>query len=87
MKPYTKASNIFTANNYKYPITSVETGNTYEIVIYPYRMDEEKYLEGCFVTLRKKGKLFFKQVCNMRVENEDGKISIAYINYDNMIII
>lgn len=80
MKPYTKASNAFTANNYKYPITSKETDNTYEVVIYPYGMNEERYLEGCIATLRKKKLIFSRNLLTRFLDNNEGKITITYIN-------
>ena len=64
MTNYTK-SNIFDGKKYKYPITSQETGNTYEVMIHPYGLDDERYLDGCIVSLRRKRFLFSKELYNM----------------------
>lgn len=82
MKPYTK-TNTFDGKKYKYPITSQETGNTYKVVIHPYGMDDGKYIDGCVVSLRKKGFLFSKEICNRFFDNKNGKIVVAYFGHKN----
>ena len=84
MTNYTK-SNIFDGKNYKYPITSQETGNTYEVMIHPYGLDDERYLDGCIVSLRRKRFLFSKELYNMSFDNENGKMKMNYINFKSKV--
>lgn len=81
MKVYTKKS-LWDGMNYKYPITNKDTGNTYEVVIHPYGMDDERYLEGCIVSLRKKKWLSSKEILKRCFENNDGKIDISNLSSD-----
>jgi hypothetical protein len=65
----------------KYPIKSKESGNTYEVEIYPYRAEDSRYLEGCIVTLYSKKWIFKTQLRQSQFDNNDGKISISYFSH------
>jgi len=74
MKNYTYRGCI----NSKYPIVSSETGNKYEVEISPYGQDDARYLEGCVITLNKKGRIFSTQLITRHFSNNNGKIKLEY---------
>jgi hypothetical protein len=77
MKSYTKRGKNY--KNLKFPITSKVTGRQYIVEIYPYGMNDDRYLEGCFVTLYLKRFLLKKEVKHYFCNNDKGQITISPI--------
>lgn len=80
MKPYTKRSK--NSWNKKYPITSKETGITYEVRIRPYQLDDKQYGDGSVVYLYSDG-FMGHELRKEYFNNNDGKIGIFYMNKPN----
>jgi hypothetical protein len=81
MKAYTDKSGFSVI---KYPIISKNSGNKYEVSIYPFGDDDDRYSEGCIVSLYKKGKIFSKKLKESHFNNKDGKIMVSYYTKNDM---